>query len=222
MEEKKNFYVNLDGMLLNKEHLVKLAFNVGSFSLAEHYLNALLFYGLLHNQRDILSIVNEVRRSYRVPEIPLNGIEIFEKPVPYYDKLDDEARKIFSKMGEAERYDIIRDALNLMYEQYHIFFLSKHWLSVFLVLRDRLYGENFKMNSLLGLSDDITPLNWPASLQMDMNTYKNLSRVLNDTDKDLAYYEMELNPQQQLCNKLWTVLKELLLAAGKKASPVIA
>ena len=45
--KEENEYVWLDGMLLKEEHLVKLSMNAGCFTVAEHYLCALLAHGLM-------------------------------------------------------------------------------------------------------------------------------------------------------------------------------
>ena len=69
----KNFseYIFLDGMWLQEKQLLKLAMNVGSFALAEHYLCALLANAVIYGKRDVILKVNEVREFYHVPLIPL-------------------------------------------------------------------------------------------------------------------------------------------------------
>ena len=51
--------------------MLKLAMNVGSFALAEHYLCALLANAVIYGKRDVILKVNEVREFYHVPLIPL-------------------------------------------------------------------------------------------------------------------------------------------------------
>ena len=54
-------YVYLDGMWLQEKQLLKLAMNVGSFQLAEHYLCALLFNAVIKGKRDVLFDINKVQ-----------------------------------------------------------------------------------------------------------------------------------------------------------------
>ena len=90
--KEENEYVWLDGMLLKEEHLVKLAMNVGSFALAEHYLCALLAHGLMCGKTDIIDRVNEVREFYGVPKIPVAGNGMSRTNSRPSDSLDDKAR----------------------------------------------------------------------------------------------------------------------------------
>ena len=52
MRQNEIEYVFLDGMWLQEKQLLKLAMNVGSFQLAEHYLCALLFDAVLKGRRE--------------------------------------------------------------------------------------------------------------------------------------------------------------------------
>ena len=187
--KEENEYVWLDGMLLKEEHLVKLAMNVGSFALAEHYLCALLAHGLMYGKTEIIDRVNEVRDFYGAPKIPMPGNEI-SKACRKTDSQDDKARAVFKKMSLDERRKVLRSSLSMLRSNYHLFNYGCHWLGVFLVIRDRLEGE---------------------SLKMSLNTYKNFGREIDFNDKGEAYYDMEKCPQKEVCDTLWDIIKQMIL-----------
>ena len=54
-------YVYLDTMWLQEKQLLKLAMNVGSYQMAEHYLCAYLFDAVAKGKREALLEVNKVR-----------------------------------------------------------------------------------------------------------------------------------------------------------------
>ena len=101
--KEENEYVWLDGMLLKEEHLVKLSMNAGCFTVAEHYLCALLAHGLMCGKTDIIDRVNEVREFYGVPKIPEAGNGMSRTNSSPSDSLDDKARAAFKNMSLDER-----------------------------------------------------------------------------------------------------------------------
>ena len=80
--------------------MLKLAMNVGSFALAEHYLCALLANAVIYGKRDVILKVNEVREFYGVPKIPEAGNGMSRTNSRPSDSLDDKARAAFKKMLE--------------------------------------------------------------------------------------------------------------------------
>jgi hypothetical protein len=44
-----------------------------------------------------------------------------------------------------------------------------------------------------------------------LNTAKNFSRELKVEDRGEAYYDMTSNPQQELCDKYWDMVKMAIL-----------
>ena len=208
--KEENEYVWLDGMLLKEEHLVKLAMNVGSFALAEHYLCALLAHGLMYGKTEIVDRVNEVRDFYGAPKIPMPGNEI-SKACRKTDSQDDKARAVFKKMSLDERRKVLRSSLSMLRSNYHLFNYGCHWLGVFLVIRDRLEGESLKMKDFIDYANEIMPADWPLKLKMSLNTYKNFGREIDFNDKGEAYYDMEKCPQKEVCDTLWDIIKQMIL-----------
>ena len=136
MTKGENEYVWLDGMLLKEEHLVKLAMNVGNYAQAEHYLFALLAHGVVYGKHEIIEKVNEVREFYGVPKIPMAGNEVSRDFAKQGDSLDNKARVVFRKMAIEERRKLLRSSLSLLRSNHHLFIYARHWLGVFLVIRD--------------------------------------------------------------------------------------
>ena len=211
MEKELSEYIFLDGMWLQEKQLLKLAMNVGNFALAEHYLCALLANAVIYGKRDVILKVNEVREFYGVPQIPTPGNEVTKDCSRQGDSLDNKARVIFRKMPVEERKELLRSCLTLLRTNHHLFIYARHWLGVFLVIRDRLEGNSLKMKNFIGYANDIMPLDWPKTLKMDLNTYKNFGREIDFKDKDEAYYDMENCPQRELCDTLWDIIKQTIL-----------
>ena len=211
MNKEEKEYVWLDGMLLKEEHLVKLAMNVGNYAQAEHYLFALLAHGVVYGKQELLEKVNEVREFYGVPKIPDAGNEVSRGGGRHGDSMDDKARAAFRKMEVEERRNILRSSLSLLRTNHHLFKYARHWLGVFLVIRDRLEGEALKMKDFIDYANKIMPADWPDSLNMVINTYKNFGREIDYNDKREAYYDMENCPQKELCDTLWDIIKQMIL-----------
>jgi len=204
-------YIYLDGMYLKEEQLLKLALNVGSFVHAEHYLCALLAHGAIYGIREVVDRANEVREHYGVPRIPTPGNDRSDSFVRrQVDSVDDKARSAFLMMDAADRRKVLRSCLSLLRSHYHLFKYGIHWLGVYLVVRDRLEGMSLKMKDFISYAQDIMPEDWPASLRMNQNTYKNFGKLISYEDKSEAYYDMENNPQRELCDTFWDIVKQAI------------
>lgn len=213
MEKNLSEYVYLDGMLLKEEQLLKLSKNVGCYAQAEHYLFALLAHGVINGKREVIDMVNEVREFYGVPKIPVGNQEsTFARSRA--ESLDDKARMLFKKMPIDKRREILKEALRRLRTQFHLFIYSKHWQGVFSVIRDRLEGDALKQNAFIAYASDITPEDWPDSLKIRLNTIKNFARDTDSSEKGEAYYDRDYNPQQEICDTFWDILKEAILAAN--------
>ena len=213
MEKNLSEYVYLDGMLLKEEQLLKLSKNVGCYAQAEHYLFALLAHGVINGKREVIDMVNEVREFYGVPKIPVGNQEsTFTRSRA--ESLDDKARMLFRKMPIEKRREILKEALRRLRTQFHLFIYSKHWQGVFSVIRDRLEGDALKQNAFIAYASDITPEDWPDSLKIRLNTIKNFARDTDSSEKGEAYYDRDYNPQQEICDTFWDILKEAILAAN--------
>ena len=212
MEKNLSEYVYLDGMLLKEEQLLKLSKNVGCYAQAEHYLFALLAHGVIYGKREVIDMVNEVREFYGVPKIPVGNQEsTFARSRA--ESLDDKARMLFKKMPIEKRREILKEALRRLRTQFHLFIYSKHWQGVFSVIRDRLEGDALKQNAFIAYASDITPEDWPDSLKIRLNTIKNFARDTDSSEKGEAYYDRDYNPQQEICDTFWDILKEAIFAS---------
>ena len=211
MEKNLSEYVYLDGMLLKEEQLLKLSKNVGCYAQAEHYLFALLAHGVINGKREVIDMVNEVREFYGVPKIPVGNQEsTFTRSRA--ESLDDKARMLFKKMPIDKRREILKEALRRLRTQFHLFKYAIHWLSVFMVIRDRLEGETLNQTNFYNYAQDITPDEMPLKMRLKTDTSKNFGKILTDEDRAEAYYDMRHNPQQELCDTLWDIVKQMILA----------
>lgn len=205
-------YVCLDGVYVREEQVVKMALNAGSFAVAEHYLCALLAHGLMYGKTDIVDKVNEVREQYQV--LP------FAKPEnqgPHdgsgrsrMESVEIRVRKIYGKMTTEQQKEVMKSCLQLLMAQTELFCHKKDWLGIMLVVRDRLDGS-INQSNFFAYADRITPEGWPKSLCIGKHTTTNFSKLLHYGDWSEAYYDMEDNPQKDLCDKFWEIVKQVIL-----------
>ena len=215
MEKLHKEYIYLDGMWLKEEQLLKLAMNVGNFALAEHYLCALLADAVIKGRREAITEVNKVREHYGVTPIPLSEDDL-ESDENLKDKTrltaaDEQARRRFLKMSREERLCVLRRSMDRLIADYHLFNYARHWLSIFMVVRDRLVGESLSQTSFLALAGEITPESMPLKLRFGENTRKNMGREICEVDRGEVYYRMKRNPQKQLCDTFWDIVKDTIL-----------
>lgn len=215
MEKLQKDFAYLDGMWLRKEQLIQLAMNVGSYPLAEHYLCALLADAVVKGRRDVLLDVNKVREHYGVKAIPLGEDDLEDDEdlngKSRHNADDEQARKLYLAMSREKRLEVLQSSMNILITDYHLFIYARHWLAIFMVVRDRLVGESLNQTSFLSLASEITPDCLPVKLRMSENTMKNFSREISDVDRGEVYYRMKRNPQQQLCDTFWDIVKETIL-----------
>ena len=213
----KNFseYIYLDGMWLKEEQLLKLAMNVGNYALAEHYLCALLADAVIKGRREAITEVNKVREHYGVMPIPLSEDDLEDdNDLMGRTRLtaaDEQARRRFLNMPREDRLCILRKSMDRLIADYHLFNYARHWLSIFMVVRDRLVGESLNQTSFLTLANEITPEGLPLKLRFGENTRKNMGREICEVDRGEVYYRMKRNPQKQLCDTFWDIVKDTIL-----------
>ena len=213
----KNFseYIYLDGMWLREEQLLKLAMNVGNYALAEHYLCALLADAVIKGRREVITEVNKVREHYGVTPIPLSEDDLEDdNDLMGRTRLtaaDEQARRRFLNMPREDRLCILRKSMDRLIADYHLFNYARHWLSIFMVVRDRLVGESLNQTSFLTLANEITPEGLPLKLRFGENTRKNMGREICEVDRGEVYYRMKRNPQKQLCDTFWDIVKDTIL-----------
>lgn len=215
MEKLHKEYIYLDGMWLKEEQLLKLAMNVGNFALAEHYLCALLADAVIKGRRESIVEVNKVREHYGVTAIPLSEDDLESdedlKGKTRLTAADEQARKRFLNMSREDRLCVLRRSMVRLIADYHLFYYARHWLSIFMVVRDRLVGESLNQTSFLTLANEITPEGLPLKLRFGENTRKNMGREICEVDRGEVYYRMKRNPQKQLCDTFWDIVKDTIL-----------
>ena len=215
MEKLHKEYIYLDGMWLKEEQLLKLAMNVGNFALAEHYLCALLADAVIKGRREAIVEVNKVREHYGVTAIPLSEDDLeSDEDLNGKTRLtaaDEQARRRFLNMPREDRLCILRKSMDRLIADYHLFNYARHWLSIFMVVRDRLVGESLNQTSFLTLANEITPEGLPLKLRFGENTRKNMGREICEVDRGEVYYRMKRNPQKQLCDTFWDIVKDTIL-----------
>jgi hypothetical protein len=215
MEKLHKEYIYLDGMWLKEEQLLKLAMNVGNYALAEHYLCALLADAVIKGRREVITEVNKVREHYGVTPIPLSEDDLEDdNDLMGRTRLtaaDEQARRRFLNMPREDRLCILRKSMDRLIADYHLFNYARHWLSIFMVVRDRLVGESLNQTSFLTLANEITPEGLPLKLRFGENTRKNMGREICEVDRGEVYYRMKRNPQKQLCDTFWDIVKDTIL-----------
>ena len=202
-------------MWLKEEQLLKLAMNVGNYGLAEHYLCALLADAVIKGRREAIREVNKVREHYGVTPIPLSEDDLDDddeqKGRTRLTAADEQAKRLFLKMSREDRLCVLRRSMDRLIADYHLFNYARHWLSIFMVVRDRLVGESLNQTSFLTLAGEITPESMPLKLRFGENTRKNMGREICEADRGEVYYRMKRNPQKQLCDTFWDIVKDTIL-----------
>ena len=213
----KNFseYIYLDGLWLRREQLLQLAMGVGNYAQAEHYLFALLADAVVKGKREAILEVNKVREHYGVKAIPLSNDDLEDdddlQGKTRLTAADEQAKKLFLKMTREEKLDVLRRSMRRLLADYHLFNYARHWLAIFLVVRDRLVGESLNQKNFIALASEITPEGLPLKLRFGENTRKNLGREICEKDRGEVYYKMNRNPQKQLCDTFWDIVKDTIL-----------
>lgn len=211
MRSEEKEYVWHDGIRINDAQLVTLAMNAGSYMVAEHYLLSLLAHGVMHHLPDYINKVNQVREFYGVAPIPAPKNNFAEEAKPQKRDISDKVRKLYMKMTACEQESLLSRSLAALRDSYpHLFKFKKQWHGIYLVMRDRLdYG--LSQMDFLVMATHATPDGWPERLQISGSVVKNFSHAIRMVDAEEAYYEMDDNPQRELCDVFWEVLLQQLM-----------
>ena len=194
---------------MTKGQLLKMAMKAGSYAFAEHYLFALLIDAFQNGRREVLKEINEVRQLYHVE--PLSLSDDFGNDGNEQDSAaDKETVKLFSKLSHEKKIEILSYSLLKLYDE-HQFTQTRHWLAIYLVVRDRFYNGSLKQTAFRKLASDMALGDLPESLRMDKNTTKNFGREICDADREKAYYLIKHNSQADLCDAFWGIIKETIL-----------
>lgn len=211
--EQEKQYVWHDGVRISDEQLVTLAKNAGCYTLAEHYLLSLLAHGTMYGLTYYINKVNEVRAHYGVIPIPtpkLDDDQGCRKTCYTPMSLDDQARKKYRAMSLDERYSLLKVCLMIMMENHTGIFRSRtSWIGIYLVIRDRL-DSNLSKKGFEKMARSITPDSFPEFFRIGYSTLSNYSHYISFDDREEAYYDMENNPWEDLCDEFWKVVKDQL------------
>ena len=118
----------------------------------------------------------------------------------------------FRKMDVEKKRQLLGECLTALRTEYpHLFTRKKHWVGVYLVMKDHLGVE--KTSTFMELAKDIIPANWPDELMITENVFKNMNRDLhlNGKEKEEPYYRWKKNPMYDLCEAFWANLNNRLL-----------
>ena len=178
-----------------------MAIECNRFDVAEHYLLAyyrqiVMENGLGHH----VELENRVRAHYNkdAVHVPESDGEASRKN--RYDKereQNESARKKYQAMSKKERKLIIEESLIVLIKKHRQLFTSKnHWIGLYLVVKDRVDGGLTKLDFTNGV------------LGIDLS---NFARCVDYEDRYEAYYDMESNPWEELCDVYWNILKGQIL-----------
>ena len=200
-------YIWHDGVRIREDQLISMAKNAGDYSIAEHYMCSLLAHGVIHGLAYIIDKANEIKAHYKVMSIPISNVESHDDSHKHCDM----ARKIYQELKRDERKQVMKDSLAVLINKYGALFKSKnHWIGIYLVIRDRVNG-NISMTDFTDYVLSVTPACWPKGLTIGQRTLSNFSRCVEYEDRFEAYYDMDNNPWEELCNTFWEILKQQIL-----------
>lgn len=201
---------------MKEEDIIRAAKMVGDFGHAEHYLNSLLMHALMYDKKYLIEKVNDIRRHYNafVYE-PTVTAPASSNNMPGYgsasDKTAELLRKNYQQMQEYERSKFLKDCLQLLRASEPTLFNKQNcWIGLYMVVRDRLDGRLSKTD-YTRMAKSATPEDWPEKLKISDNTITNFARYVDYEDRDLAYYEMNRNPWENLCSAFWSIIKQQFL-----------
>lgn len=215
MTVENSDYVSIDGVCLLKDTLIKMARNTGNPVIAEHYLFALAYHAVMHKRQDISDEVDEIRKLYNFAPLPTaNRPSSSSKYDPDFSTMapsEVRARNVYKKLTKENRIKVLRAALSaLRVENVGLFRNKLCWIGVYFVVRDRLDGK-INQTDFYDFAVSFTPDDWPDELRIGSTTLSNLARKVNYEDRSEAYYDMDNNPWDELCEKYWALVLNGLL-----------
>lgn len=217
MTEETGMYVNIDGTFIQEDRVLEMAKQAGGISLAEHYLCPLLHHALLLKKDYLAEKVNEVRRHYNLApfETPCStpaSTNNMPQMLRRKKSSDDLARERFKRMNSEKRIEVVKRCLVLLILNDKTLFNNKScWIGIYLVIRDRLI--RMSQRDFKTFSEKCTPSDWGKKLWIGNSTMSNLGRIISFDDRQQAYYDMENNPFDELCEKFWSILLNEILTA---------
>ena len=215
INENEVQYIWHDGTTIKLDLLVTMALKSGCMVMAEHNLLSLYRQMLIDNGLgEYVKIENDIRSHYNAELVPTpDGVEAKTaiKQGKAEQRKDDKAREIYQKLDYASRVAMLNESLNiLMCNHAHVFTSAIDWSGIFLVVHDRL-DHKVNRTSFYKLGADCTPEDWPEELRIGQNTLSNFAHYVSYEDRREAYYDMDSNPWEELCNMFWEVVRQLIL-----------
>lgn len=213
MNKPMEEYVWHDGVRIREDQIVSMAKNAGSLVLAEHYMCSLLVHGVCCGRSNYLNKVNEVRAFYGAATIPVPQYEDSVQ-LPGQEPTKMMARRRYAAMNVEQRKQVLRQSLDILIGQHRLLFTSKTcWIGIYLVVIGRL-DETVSKTDFTEMAPDITPDGWPEELAIGDRTLSNFARYVDAKDRLEAYYDMENNPWEALCDTFWEILEQQILTQG--------
>ena len=203
-------YIWHDGVRIREDQLVSMAMSAGTYALAEHYVCSLLAHGVMHGISDYINKVNEIREQYNVQPIPVpGGMEDMQKGRK--KSPEDMARDKYKRMDEPMKNALLKTALSEIADKRMELINKKAvWIGVYHVVHDRLDGGIVK-NTFYATAKAIEPDNWPTKFRISEDTMSNYAHHISCKDSLEAYFDMDENPFEELCDAFWEVLLRMIL-----------
>ena len=121
------------------------------------------------------------------------------------------ADKVLQKLNYDSRVALLNEPLNIIRCNHgYVFSSAIDWSGIFLVVHDRL-DPRVNRTSFHQLAVDCTPEDWPEDLRIGLNMLSNFAHYVSYEDRKEAYYDMDNNPRGELCNRFWSVSRQLIL-----------
>ena len=217
MIDEETEFIPLDGVYIKRDKVLTMARKCGNYLIAEHYLMPVLFYTTPMNKQWIDEEVNKIRSIYSMmPYSPLRTAPASANNMPNFVPMKktpaDVARESYRKLSLQERYEVLKEALSTLKANHgHLFSKQACWIGIYLVVRDRLDGS-IKKDAFFDFAVLCTPEDWKDAHRIKKTTMSNFAREIKDSeDREQAYYDMMSNPFEELCNKFWDILQEVIL-----------
>ena len=203
-------YIWHDGVRIREDQLVSMAMSAGTYALAEHYVCSLLAHGVMHGISDYINKVNEIREQYNVQPIPVPG-GMEDMPKGRKKSPEDMARDKYKRMDEPMKNALLKTALSEIADKRMELINKKAvWIGVYHVVHDRLDGGIVK-NTFYATAKAIEPDNWPTKFRISEDTMSNYAHHISCKDSLEAYFDMDENPFEELCDAFWEVLLRMIL-----------
>ena len=214
-EKEEVQYIWHDGATIREDLLIEMAKRSGYMAIVEHNLLSLYRHVLIENGLgEYVKIENDLRSHCNAMPVPMpkdDEAKTTRMPNKSEQAKNDRARAIYQKLDYVHRVALLNEGLNiLMCNHGYVFTSAIDWSGIYLVAHDRL-DPKVNRTTFYKLAMDSTPGDWPEELRIGLNTLSNFAHYVSYEDRREAYYDMENNPWDELCDTFWNVVRQLLL-----------